>query len=147
MRPTCLETLRPGERDGESGGSPGSRPCNEDGQDHHLWCYFHLWCHYHLYFMNLNRKITKTRVLLRLSRHQLVSQKLCEIAHVLTRCCLHGKTEESVMKSIKLLNDFNDSFIWKIPILQNNDDDDLRGQLNREESINFKLMNILCQEM
>ena len=27
------------------------------------------------------------------------------------------------------------------------DDDDERGQLNREESINLKLMNILCQEM
>ena len=31
------------------------------------------------------------------------------------------------------------------------DDDDVddveRGQLNREESINLKLMNILCQEM
>ena len=28
-RQTCRETLLPGERDGESGGSPGSRPCNQ----------------------------------------------------------------------------------------------------------------------
>ena len=85
-RQTCRETLLPGERDGESGGSPGSRPCNRK-----LIRSLNIFTSQAFTIMaayNLNWKIAKAGVLLGLSWHQLVPQKLCEVAHIFARSCL-----------------------------------------------------------